>query len=205
MNYIEIIGFVASVIIALSMAIHSKAKFRLINLAGASAFLVYGILIESWPVALMNVFIVGADIFYLLRIYTNNELFSTLEIRGGNKYLINFLEFHNKEIQKFFPGFQYKPELNTMSFFILRNMAVAGVFFAHKEGSSTLKVGLDYVVPEYRDYKNAKFVYHRLKDKFKDLGINRIIVHPQSFDHIKYLRKIGFVKDEQGMFVKLID
>jgi hypothetical protein len=205
MDYIEIVGFAASVLIALSMAINSKAKFRLINLVGASMFLLYGILIESWPIALLNLFIVGADIFYLLRIYTNNELFSILEVRGGNKYLINFLKFHDKEIQKFFPGFEYKPELNTISFFVLRNMAVAGVFFAHKEGSSTLKVGLDYVVPEYRDYKNAKFVYHRLNEQFKDLGITRIIVHPQSFDHIKYLKKIGFIKDEQGMFVKLLD
>jgi len=205
MDIIQIIGYAASVIIAVSMTMSSIVKFRLINLAGAFTFFSYGLFIESYPIVLLNAFIISVDIYYLFRIYTKKELFSIIEVRGGNNYLINFLKFHDKEIQKFFPGFQYKPELNTVSFFILRNMAVAGVFFAHKEGNSSLKVGLDYVIPEYRDYKNAKFVYHRLKGKFIEMGIKRIIVLPQTFDHVKYLRKVGFVKDEQGMFVKLIN
>lgn len=205
MDYIQLIGYIASVIIAVSMSMSSIVKFRWINLAGAVTFFTYGLFINAVPIVLLNTFIISVDIYYLIRIYTKKELFTTLEIRGSNKYLINFLKFYDKEIQKFFPGFQYKPELNTVSFFILRNMAVAGIFLAHKEGSSELKVGLDFVIPQYRDYKNAKFVYHRLNKEFTDDGIKSIIVIPQTYDHIKYLKRVGFVKNEEGFFVKNIE
>lgn len=205
MDYIQIIGYLASVIIAISMTMSSIVKFRWINLVGATSFLTYGILFNSIPIVILNAFIIGVDIFYLFRIYTKKELFTTIEIRSANKYLLEFLKYYNKEIQKFFPGFKYKPELNTVSFFVLRNMAVAGIFLAHKIDKKTLSVGLDFVVPEYRDYKNAKFVYKRLRQRFIDDGIEQVIVYPQSFSHIKYLKKIGFEKQEDGNFIRFIE
>jgi len=205
MDYIQLFGYAASAVIAISMTMSSIVKFRWINLIGASSFLTYGFLFDSIPIVILNTFIIGVDIFYLFRIYTKKELFTTIEIRSANKYLLEFLKFYNKDIQKFFPGFKYKPELNTVSFFVLRNMAVAGIFLAHKIDKKTLSVGLDFVVPEYRDYKNAKFVYKRLRQRFIDDGIEQVIVYPQSFSHIKYLKKIGFEKQEDGTFIRFIE
>jgi len=205
MDYIQLLGYVASIIIAVSMTMNSIVKFRWINLVGASSFLIYGILFNSYPIVILNSFIIVVDLFYLFRIYTKKELFTTLEIRSVNKFLLEFLKFHDKEIQKFFPGFKYKPELNTISFFVLRNMTVAGIFLAHKIDKKTLSVGLDFVVPQYRDYKNAKFVYKRIRQRFIDDGIEQVIVYPQSFSHIKYLKKIGFNKQEDGTFIRFIE
>ncbi len=205
MDTLQIIGYTASVIIAASMTLNSIVKFRWINLIGAFIFTTYGILIEAFPVAFLNGFIVLTDIFYLVRIYTKKELFTTLEVRGSNKYLHEFLKFYDKDIQKFFPGFTFKADLNTVSFFILRNMNVAGIFLAHKIDNKTLKVGLDFVVPQYRDYKNAKFVYKRIRSRFIEDGIEQIIVFPQSANHIKYLKKIGFERQEDGNYVKVLE
>ncbi len=205
MDILQIIGYTASVIIAASMTLNSIVKFRWTNLIGAVTFTIYGILIHAYPVAFLNGFIVLTDIFYLIRIYTKKELFTTLEVRGSNKYLLEFLKFYDKDIQKFFPGFTYKADLNTVSFFILRNMNVAGIFLAHKIDKRTLKVGLDFVVPQYRDYKNAKFVYKRIRNRFVENGIERIIVFPQSANHIKYLRKIGFERQEDGNYLKVLE
>ena len=202
LNTLQIIGYIASVIIALSMTINSIVKFRWVNLVGALTFSTYGFLIGAMPVAFLNGFIVSVDLFYLYRIYSKKELFDTLEIRGDNKYLLNFLKFHDKEIQKFFPGFSYQAEMNTISFFVLRNMAVAGIFLAHKEGDDVLKVGLDYVVPEYRDHKNGKFIYHRLRQSFLDKGFKKVIANANSKKHIKYLKKIGFSENKSGIFEK---
>ena len=199
---LEWVGYIASSIIALSMTMNSIVKFRWINLVGASGFATYGLLIGAFPVTALNGFIVAVDIYYLIRIYGKNHLFDTLEIRGDNKYLIKFLSYHNDEIQKFFPSFKYKPEMNTVSFFILRNMAVAGIFLAHRENNNILKVGLDYVVPEYRDYKNGKFVYGILKDDFKKEGYKKIITEGNSKDHIKFLKNFGFKKNADGLFEK---
>lgn len=202
LNILLWLGYVASAVIALSMTMNSIVKFRWINLVGASAFATYGLLIGAFPVMVLNGFIVSVDIYYLLKIYTKSHLFDTLEIRGDNKYLLKFLTYHNDEIQKFFPGFVYKPEMNTVSFFVLRNMAVAGIFLAHRENDNVLKVGLDYVIPEYRDYKNGKYVYHRLKENFIKEGFKEVVSDGGTTKHIKYLIRFGFRENNEGLFVK---
>ncbi|HHH52108.1 MAG TPA: hypothetical protein ENK91_00475 [Bacteroidetes bacterium] len=198
------IGYLASGIIALSMMINSIVKFRWVNLVGAASFATYGFLIGAFPVMLLNGIIVMVDIYYLFRIYTKPNLFDTLEISEDSKYLLKFLDFHNDEIQKFFPGFEYKPEMNTISFFVLRNMAVAGVFLAHRKNEDILEVGLDYVVPEYRDYKNGKFLYYSLKDRFIQAGFKSIEANNNSPKHIKYLKKLGFKQKGTKMVKDLI-
>jgi len=201
-DFLEWMGYMASGVIALSMTMNSIVKFRWINLVGAFTFATYGFLIKAYPVMALNGIIVAVDIYYLIRIYSKNQLFDTLSVKGDNKYLLKFLDFHQSEINKFFPGFQYKPEMNTISFFVLRNMAVAGIFLAHKEKEGVLRVGLDYVIPEYRDYKNGKYVYHRLKDEFNKLGFKKIISQSGNKKHSNYLKKLGFVENEKGLFVK---
>ncbi|MEN8121919.1 MAG: hypothetical protein ABFS35_16330 [Bacteroidota bacterium] len=204
LDLLQIIGYIASIIIALSMTINSIVKFRWVNLVGALTFSIYGFLIGALPVGVLNGFIVSVDLFYLYRIYSKKELFDTLEIRGDNKYLLKFLKFHDKEIQKYFPEFSYKAEMNTISFFVLRNMAVAGIFLAHREGDDILKVGLDYVVPEYRDHKNGKFIYHSLRQRFLDKGFKKVLAKANSTKHIKYLKKIGFNENSAGTFEKVL-
>ena len=94
----------------------------------------------------------------------------------------------------------YKPEINTVSFYILRNAAVAGIFLAHRVENDALKVGLDYVIPQYRDYKNGKYLYHRLKDNFLSEGYKSIIVETANKAHIKYLKKVGFSLKEKNCY-----
>lgn len=200
--YLVWIGYFASAVIAVSMMMQSIVKFRWVNLVGALSFATYGLLIGAIPVFLLNTFIVGIDIFFLYRIYRKDQLFETLQVQGDSPYLLRFLEFHKNEISQFFPEFEYQPEMNTISFFVLRNMAVSGLFLAHSPEPGTLKVGLDYVVPEYRDYKNGKYVYHRLKEYFNKEGYQRVITKACSPKHIKYLAKMGFEKLEGEIFEK---
>jgi hypothetical protein len=203
-SVLEWVGYVASVIIALSMAMSSIVKFRVINLVGASMFSIYGFLIGSLPVGFLNGFIVVVDIYYLIAIFSKKEVFETLEVRSDNRYLVRFLSFYNKDIQNFFPGFSYKPEMNTVSFVILRNMAVAGVFLAHRINETTLKVGLDYVVSEYRDFKNGRYVYLNLRHKFIEAGFKTIVAEKASAQHIKYLKHLGFTENSEGMMEKIL-
>ncbi len=202
LNFLVLVGYTASVIIALSMMMTSIVKFRWINLVGAGTFALYGFLIDAFPVLILNGFIFSLDLYFLIRIYTKSQLFDTLEVRGSNKYLLKFLEYHDKEIQSFFPGFIYKPEVNTISFFVLRNMVVTGLFLAHRKDGNILKVGLDYVIPEYRDYKNGKYVYHRLKDRFIKDGFQKVVSKSCSSKHSKYLKKLGFKENGTDEFVK---
>lgn len=199
------IGYVASIMIAVSMMVSSIVKFRWLNMTGALIFAIYGFMINAIPVGILDTIIVIVDLYYLLMIYTKKEIFEILEIRAENLYLIRFLEFHNEGIQKQCPGFVYKPDMNTISFFILRNMSVAGLFLAHREQGNVLRVGLDYVIPEYRDFKNGKFVYYRLREKFiKDCYV-KVVAEGNSKSYVKYLSKLGFTADENGLYSKMLE
>jgi hypothetical protein len=199
MDYLGLLGYFASGLIAISMTMNSIVKFRLINLVGASCFSVYGFAMGTLPVGFLNGFIVCVNLYYLWGIFTRKEVFETLEIRSGSEYLIRFVNFHNADIQKICPGFVYQLDLNTLSFFILRNMQVAGLFLAHREGD-VLTVGLDYVIPEYRDFKNGKFIYKKLSPELKSAGIIKIRASETNRFNDQYFRKIGFKRDSEGFY-----
>jgi hypothetical protein len=193
-------GYLASGIIVLSMTMSSIVYFRWLNLLGAICFSIYGFLLGAIPVGLLNGLIVCIDIYYLWIIYTKKEVFEILEIRLGSEYLIRFLDYHKNEIHKINPGFEYHPSRSSVSYFILRNMQVAGLFLAHKEGNDTLVIGLDYVIPEYRDFKNGRYIYNRLTPDLQKAGIVKIKAEETTSYNEAYFKKIGFRKDENGLF-----
>ena len=203
-SLLQWIGYFASATIAVSMMMSSILKFRWINLVGAISFSTYGFLIGALPVGFLNAFIALVDIYYLYTIYSKKEVFEILEVRADNRYLLRFLQFHEKDIQHFFPGFTYQPELNTISFFVLRNMAVAGVFLAHRKENHCLSVGLDFVLPEYRDFKNGKYIYLRLRNRFINEGFTKVIAEGRSEKYSSYLSKLGFEKNQEGLFEKTL-
>jgi len=195
METLQIVGYVASVIIAISMVMNSLLKLRIINFFGAITFAIYGFLISAYPVGALNTFIALIDVYYLSKMLLKKEYFKGLYVRANNYYLINFLEFYQKDINKFYPNFTYKPEMNTVSFFILRNMQVAGVILAHEIASDKLLIGLDYAIPDYRDFKLAKYVYQNL-NLFKDKGFKYLCSEIHSENNKKYLKKMGFSEAE---------
>ncbi len=203
-NFLQLVGYTASIIIAFSMTQSSIVKFRWINFAGASMFSAYGFILGAYPVGVLNGFIMLVDLFYLRKIYFKKDIFDTLEIRKDNKYLLKFLEFHKQEIDTYFPGFSYKPEVNTVSFFVLRNTAVAGIFLAHEEEGNILRIGLDYAVPEYRDFKSGRFIYQSMQKNLSEKGITKIIASGQTKMHARYLKKCGFIKNSETEFVKYL-
>ena len=205
MNSLEILGYIASVIIAASMMMNSIIKLRWINLAGASLFSVYGFIIGAIPVGMLNLFIVSVDIYYLIKIYNKKELFTTIDARSENRYLLAFLDYYKTEIHKFFPSFKYKPELNTFSFFILRNMAVAGIILAREIDKNTLFISLDFAIPQYRDFKLGKYIYSGKENFFSEAGYKLLCIKPKSKKFRKYLQKMEFYSSQvngETMFVK---
>ncbi|MFN3410709.1 MAG: hypothetical protein ACK4YF_00930, partial [Exilispira sp.] len=65
MNTIELIGYISSIIIAISLTMSSVIKLRIFNLIGSLIFSVYGFIIKSYPVGFLNLFIVFVNIYYI--------------------------------------------------------------------------------------------------------------------------------------------
>jgi len=61
----EMLGYLASVFVAVSLTMRSLTKLRVINLIGSLLFTAYGLIISAYPVAVVNAFIVLVNIYYL--------------------------------------------------------------------------------------------------------------------------------------------
>lgn len=65
----EWVGYLALVVVAISLMMSNIKKLRWWNLIGAALFVAYGVAIDAYPVALVNFFIVLIDIYYLVKLY----------------------------------------------------------------------------------------------------------------------------------------
>jgi uncharacterized membrane protein len=69
----EWVGYLASVVVAISLMMADIKKLRWWNLIGAGLFVAYGLAIDAIPVALVNFFIVIIDVYYLVKLYKAPE------------------------------------------------------------------------------------------------------------------------------------
>lgn len=74
-NWLEWLGYLASLIVLISLLMNSILKLRWINLLGSSIFSLYGFLIGALPVGFMNLGIVLINIYHLVKIYHSKEYF----------------------------------------------------------------------------------------------------------------------------------
>lgn len=64
---IEWIGYLASILITISMFMKEIFKLRFINLMGCILFVIYGLIIGAYPVAIANAIIVFINLYYLYK------------------------------------------------------------------------------------------------------------------------------------------
>ena len=60
---IELIGISASGLVLLSFLLKGETEIRKMNTVGAAAFVIYGILIHSVAITLMNTILIGVQIY----------------------------------------------------------------------------------------------------------------------------------------------
>lgn len=73
MNY-EIIGIIATLFILASFVVNDIIKVRIINLVGATLFVVYGYSIKSFSTLLLNVLLICVHIFYLSKEFKKSHI-----------------------------------------------------------------------------------------------------------------------------------
>jgi GNAT superfamily N-acetyltransferase len=189
---LELIGYAASALIAVSLMMSSILRLRVLNLAGAGIFSLYGLMIGALPVAVLNGFIVLVNGFHLWRMLRAKEFFQILPVQPNSVYLSYFLEFHHAQIERILPGFQYEPGEDKLALFVLRDCAPVGVFLARREGSGRVRVLLDFVIPGYRDFKLGRFLFEEQAGFFRSRGVSEIVITPRTREFGAYLQKVGF-------------
>lgn len=190
MDWIEWFGYLASILVALSLTMSSIVRLRWLNLLGAGMFSTYGFIIEALPVGFLNLFIVFANIYYLNEIYRQQDRFHLVEAKLGDPLVKYWLDYYRNEIRRHFPDWERVASGNPLCRLMLRNSEPVGLMVGVRQ-QDTFTVTLDYVFPPYQDFKTGHYLY-RQSGFFSGQGISRILARTESARHRAYLSRMGF-------------
>ena len=209
---IEIIGYAGSFLVLVSFLMTSVAKLRIVNTIGSIIFMIYALIIKSYPTAVMNFCLVLINLHFLWKMrHTGNE-YELIEVSPNDLYLQHILENKKDDIEKCFPGMCQRMEDLAASvnraYIIGCNGSPVGITLAKvfEEAESkafdgspyeTMYLVLDYSIPEYRDFSIGNFMMKALKQQ----GVDRLIYDGPAEHHQLYLSKMGFKKQGE-MYVK---
>jgi len=202
MNWLEMVGFAASALVAVSLMMSNVFWLRVINLVGGVVFTIYGILIHSAPVAVMNAFVVVIDAYYLSQSF-RKDYFKGMEVAADDYYTQKFLLFYQKEIRKFIPEFTGEISAQAHVFFILRNMVPAGLLITEERGDGNLWITLDFAIPAYRDFKLGQFIYGHQAEIFDANRYKYVFCEAKTRSHQRYLKRMEFVPGATDGIYKL--
>ncbi len=188
---LEILGYAASALIATSLMMRSIVRLRVINLAGAATFSLYGFLIGAYPVGILNLLTASINVVQLVRLRRRQELFRILEVRPESQYLSYFLELQDAEIRKFIPQFRFDAGSTNLALFVLRDLVPAGLLLGEVR-DGILRVDLDYAVPQYRDLKIGQFLFGDQIEFLRAQGVREILSPAGVGEHPRYLQRMGF-------------
>ena len=193
---LELIGYLGSALVIVSMLMTSVVKLRIINTVGSVIFCGYALAIHSYPTAAMQVCLIIINMINLYKLNNTKKEYSAINSNAADCFLAHFLLANSIDIKKFFPDFT-APDIDDKIILITCGEVPAGVFI-YQEDNKTLKVKIDYTTPAYRDCSAGKFVYNHLKQ----LGYKTVTAETKIPSHEKYLRKMGFESAQDGNFAK---
>ncbi|MCC5815630.1 MAG: hypothetical protein JJT78_12810 [Leptospira sp.] len=187
--YSEIIGNTAGIIVLISLLMRSLIRLRWINLLGALIFCVYGTIVEAHAIVLTNLGISGIDLYFLYKLYSQKKDFTIVEAELDSAYCNHYLMNNQMDMKSIFGDFAILPEDSI--YYMLRNNSVAGILIGQKK-VDTFEIKIDYVTPEYRDFRLGKYFFQENTEFFQKNGIKNLIAKPTTKTHNQYLEKIGF-------------
>lgn len=193
-SFLEMMGYAATVIVAISLMMRRIKQLRIYNMIGSFLFSLYGVLIQAWPVAILNGFIVLINIFELLKMSRRDIAFSTQTIHVQDSWYIKYyLNFFKDDIKRFFPEFELSDKAEYEGVLIMRDVLPAGVVILKKNEGPDAEIVLDYTHPEFRDYQNARYFFNKGCEAL-DLKEKKYFITPgMEAHHVKFLKKMNFV------------
>ena len=66
--YIELIGYIGSFLVVVSMLMTSITKLRVVNMTGSVISIIYALIIGSFPVALMNICLLLINAYNIIKL-----------------------------------------------------------------------------------------------------------------------------------------
>lgn len=195
---IELIGYLGSALVVVSMLMTSVVKLRIVNTIGSAIFTGYALVIGSYPTALMNFFLIGINLYQLFRLLRNQKQYDLISTDLTNPYILFFLEKNMNDIHEWFPEFSMRELCADVVYLVCCDSNPAGIFIGKRlKDPNDAEVLLDYAVPKYRDTSAGRYLHGQMKQK----GWKTLVFRGNAPKHVKYMEKVGYQTDEKGAYV----
>ena len=194
----EFIGIAASILVSAGLCLKNIKSLRVVNMAGSAVFLAYGFIIQSPSVMF---FAVAVNLHYLLQMGNEtkrSDLFDVLFIDNlEDETLRRFVRFHGEDIIRFNPSFDPDLKNGTLAggeyCFILRETLPVSLVAYKRGADDEITILLDYVIPAFRDFRNAHFFFSNVAGRIAAPG-SVFTARGEVKAHVKYLKRMGFVE-----------
>lgn len=198
---LEVVGYLASVLIAVSLMMTSVVRLRIVNLIGSLTFVVYGILIDALPVVAANVLIIVVNLVFLRRLLFVPEAFEVVPVPSDSPILERFLARYSSDMSSFFAP--YAPGPGDLCLLVFDDLTPVGLLVGTDETAGRLRVRIDYAGPGYRDLRLGRFLYRDGAVELTGRGFRSLVSDPGSATHRAYLERMGYRLEDGVMVVHL--
>lgn len=194
---LEIVGYIGSALVVISMLMTSVVKLRIVNMIGSVVSGTYAFIIGSFPLALMNVCLIIINIFNLIKLLKTKQKYDFFESNLDDSFLNFFLAKYKEDIKKYFPKFDDEKGSANVAYAVWVDGEPAGVTLGKKD-KDKVDIVIDYSIPAYRDCSIGKYLYSKLPS----VGIKELTFKKEKSEaHEPYLEKVGF-KLQDEIYVK---
>lgn len=192
---VEMVGYLASLLVVISLTRTSVVRLRVLSLLGAITFVTYGVLIESPPIVITNAAIVVINMWFLGKEFSTSSSrgidLGASRIRADSPFLHDFVAYHLADIHQFQPDFHLPTGDDVVAWMLTRDGLPAGLLIGRRH-DTTLTIDLDYVLAPYRDSRLGRWLFGAGADTFRRDGITRLRSDGSTATHRRYLEGMGF-------------
>lgn len=194
---LEIIGYIGSALVVISMMMTSVFKLRVVNITGSAIAFFYAMAVKAYPVAALNGFLIIVNVVKIVQFFRVEKSYTLIESTGAAGLPKYLARKYNDDILNFFPDFTGFKDDDKV-FILMNGDNATGVTAGQIDEFQTFHISIDYTTPAYRDNSAGRFLYSEIARR----GCKKAVFETSSKNHEAYMYKMGFVKISRGKYVK---
>ena len=189
---LEIIGYIGSFLVVISMLMSSIIKLRVINTIGSVISGIYAVICGALPLALMNLCLIIINVVNLVKLLGAKMPYELVEGSAGDSLVKYFLDYYRDDIKTFFPAFAGADTGVNSAFITCCQGTPIGLLLGNRQGD-TVDLVVDYTTPAYRDCSAGKYLHGKLPEA----GVHTLrFAQPLTDQHKGYLEKMGYTQKD---------
>ena len=189
---LEIVGYIGSFLVVISMLMSSIIKLRVINTVGSVISGVYAVICGALPLALMNLCLIIINVVNLVKLLGAKMPYELVEGDTRDSLVRYFLDYYRDDIKAFFPAFAGTDAGVNSAFITCCQGTPIGLLLGNRQGDIVDFV-VDYTTPAYRDCSAGKYLHQALPEA----GVHSLrFTQTLTDQHRTYLEKMGYCQKD---------